>query len=659
MEFDTKTNCEQERQPDSIADKNIKSLVSTEMEMLKENYEEETDEISQMSNESIEIVMTKGALMLKEINEACTQQVFSNLQQQHTRECPNILPKQMASTPRGGNTFEVLVLPDSEDEDSDTTIDGTEENGERENSYNIEEYVIEVDESSVTDNMRLKVMETSAEAENKVTVDTGAILMEVTEEEAKQYEVEISIDFTSEGNTNDVNPVDTGHVKCQISSEQNGEENENIESEKEFKEDNFISQSETAEDITTKLKNKKDNTSGQNAKPNTETDIEKGSIESAPGDGPTLHVDMTKMFIPINEDNTVQNKTPEIEADEDPSDWMAASINSLIESANEAIMRGISKERILASIPDGQTRDSGTIDLFNDGQIDSAIHASIIENLRLSTSEDFGDNFWKEAKMSNRPNLSQSGPRFQPLLSEVSDSLDADCSSNRSTPISARSNDELLQLLETIDKQGKEMRQELDTAYSRDERQSQECTGDTMSLKMVERFNKEVEVLRDENNRMHREVAHSQEIATKDKHTITSLENSVQKLQDLIKLLREGKRELDKRNGSASVQVSHKESQADFVGCKNCPTLTDRIRQQNKRTDTLDLIHSLRVDASTQVFIPIKYDDIGHLKLDKTLQHPPPSTKSGMKATQMIDDILYQMSTIAANSSGIHAKIQY
>ena len=64
------------------------------------------------------------------------------------------------------------------------------------------------------------------------------------------------------------------------------------------------------------------------------------------------------------------------------SDWMAASINSLIESANEAVMRGISKENILASIQDVQDKENGTTK--DNEQVTSAIHNCIRENLKLS-----------------------------------------------------------------------------------------------------------------------------------------------------------------------------------------------------------------------------------------------------------------------------------
>ena len=41
-------------------------------------------------------------------------------------------------------------------------------------------------------------MEASNDVKKKVTVDTGKQLLEVTEDEAKQYEGEISIDFSTQ-----------------------------------------------------------------------------------------------------------------------------------------------------------------------------------------------------------------------------------------------------------------------------------------------------------------------------------------------------------------------------------------------------------------------------------------------------------------------------
>ena len=104
-----------------------KSCVRNEIDN-KEEQDEDIIGLSQLSDESIEIVMTKGALMLKEMQQVCDLQIFSESEPnipssphdvlEQTGEPANAFPSNMASTPRGNNKFEVLVLPDSSEEDS-------------------------------------------------------------------------------------------------------------------------------------------------------------------------------------------------------------------------------------------------------------------------------------------------------------------------------------------------------------------------------------------------------------------------------------------------------------------------------------------------------------------------------------------------------------
>ena len=591
MEFDMNSYSEAEMERGPQFKQHGKSCVRNEIDN-KEEQDEDIIGLSQLSDESIEIVMTKGALMLKEMQQVCDLQIFSESEPnilssphdvlEQTSEPANAFPSNMASTPRGNNKFEVLVLPDSseEDSDSDSTIDGSKENGEETET---EEHIIDLNQTNMLQKMELEVMEASNDVKKKVTVDTGKQLLEVTEDEAKQYEGEISIDFSTQMDI------------CEESSLENNKNQSLV--------------------------------------------VEKNKATSEKELGGNIP-NITDVFVPIAEHNVVEvYKEEEMES----SDWMAASINSLIESANEAVLRGISKEHILDSIQDVHDNENRTTK--DNEQVTSVIHNCIRENLKLSASHDF-------------PCQHVEDEAFQPLVSKVSENLNINCSSNRSTPVSVRSNDELLQLLDTIDKQGKEMRTELDTVYAQEKHG--ELVLDAVTSKTIESLKKEVEVLRDENLRMHKEVGSCQEAAAKDKSTISSLENSVVKLQDDLKLSQGKKRSFKsvttKEQGTRTdlIKTGNKEAQTDCVHRKNCATATDKVGKHEKRTDSFDLACSLRTDASTQVFIPFLEGDVKHFKTNQQHLNKTSSIRSGKRATQMIDDILYQMSTIAADNTDIN-----
>ena len=591
MEFDMNSYSETEMERGPQFKQHGKSCVRNEIDN-KEEQDEDIIGLSQLSDESIEIVMTKGALMLKEMQQVCDLQIFSESEPnipssphdvlEQTGEPANAFPSNMASTPRGNNKFEVLVLPDSseEDSDSDSTIDGSKENGEETET---EEHIINLNQTNMLQKMELEVMEASNDVKKKVTVDTGKQLLEVTEDEAKQYEGEISIDFSTQMDI------------CEESSLENNKNQSLV--------------------------------------------VEKNKATSEKELGGNIP-NITDVFVPIAEHNVVEvYKEEEMES----SDWMAASINSLIESANEAVLRGISKEHILASIQDVHDKENRTTK--DNEQVTSAIHNCIRENLKLSASHDF-------------PCQHVEDEAFQPLVSKVSENLNFNCSSNRSTPVSVRSNDELLQLLDTIDKQGKEMRTELDTVYAQEKHG--EFVLDAVTSKTIESLKKEVEVLRDENLRMHKEVGSCQEAAVKDKSTISSLENSVVKLQDDLKLSQGKKRSFKsvttKEQGTRTdlIKTGNKEAQTDCVHRKNCATATDKVGKHEKGTDSFDLACSLRTDASTQVFIPLLEGDVKLFKTNQQNLNKTSNTRSGKRATQMIDDILHQMSTIAADNTNIN-----
>ena len=605
MEFDMNSYSETEMERGPKFKQHGNSYARNEMD-----HEEEQDEViiglSQLSDESIEIVMTKGALMLKEMQQVCDLQTFSESEPnipssphyvEQTNEPTNAFPSNMASTPRGNNKFEVLVLPDSseEDSDSDSTIDGSKENGEETET---EEHIFDLNQTNMLQKMELEVMEASNDVKKKVTVDTGKQLLEVTEDEAKQYEGEISIDFSTEMDT------------CEESSLENNK-NQSLVVEK----NKATSEKELGGNI-----------------PNNNNHNEESN---------DLDVNITDVFVPIAEHNVVEVYKEEME----PSDWMAASINSLIESANEAVLRDISKEHILASIQDVHDKENRTTK--DNEQVTSAIHNCIRENLKLSASHDFPCQHVEDAA-------------FQPLVSKVSENLNTNCSSNRSTPVSVRSNDELLQLLDTIDKQGKEMRTELDTVYAQEKHG--EFVLDAVTSKTIESLKKEVEALRDENLKMHKEVGSCQEAAAKDKTTVTSPEKSIVKLQDELRLSQgenisfKNQSVTTKEQGTRTdlVKTGNKEAQTDCVHRNNCATATDKVGKHEKETDSFDLTCSLRTDASIQVFIPFLEGDVKLFKTNQQNLNKTSNTRSGKRATQMIDDILHQMSTIAADNTNIN-----
>ena len=606
MEFDMNSYSETEMECGPKFKQHGKSYVRNEIDN-KEEQDEDITGLSELSDESIEIVMTKGALMLKEMQQVCDLRIFSESEPnipssphyvlEQTNEPANAFPSNMASTPRGNNKFEVLVLPDSseEDDDSNSTIDGSKENGEERET---EEYIFDFNRANIVEKMELEVMETSNDVKKKVTVDTGKQLLEVTEDEAKQYEGEISIDFSTEMDIYEESKLENNKNKSLVM-----EQNQETTSEKKL---------------------------GGNIANNNNHKEESDDLD----------VNITNVFVPIAEHNAVEvHKEEEMES----SDWMAVSINSLIESANEAVLRGISKEHILASIQDVQDKENGATK--DNEQATSAIHSCIRENLKLSASHDF-------------PCQHVEDVAFQPFVSKVSENLNINCSSNRSTPVSVRSNDELLQLLDTIDKQGKEMRTELDTVYAQEKHG--EFVLDAVTSKTIETLKKEVEALRDENLRMHKEVGSCREAAAKDKSTISSLESSVVKLQDDLKLSQGKKKSFKsvttKEQGTRTdlVKTGNKEAQTDCVHRKNCATATDKVGKHEKETDSFDLACSLRTDASTQVFIPFLEGDVKHFKTNQQNLNKTSSIRSGKRATQMIDDILYQMSTIAADNTDIN-----
>ena len=606
MEFDMNTHSETKMESQPKLKKYEKSCARKEM-----YYEEDQDEdvigLSQLSDESIEIVMTKGALMLKEMQQVCNSQFFSDGEPnvsfpshvvlEQTNEPTDTIPSNMASTPRGNNKFEVLVLPDSseEDENSNTTIDGTAENGEEGETWGCS---LDLSGTSIREKMELEVMETNNDVEKKITVDTGKQLLEITEDEAKEYEGEISIDFSAEIDNYEGSRLQNNKNQSLVM-----QKIQEKTSEKEF---------------------------GRNIRSNNNHKEESNDLD----------VNITRVFVPIAENDVVGvHKEEEM----DSSDWMAASINSLIESANEAVLRGISRERILASIQDVQDKENG--DTKDSDQVTSEIRNTIIENLNRSASQDFACQPVGDAA-------------FQPSLSESFDN-----NSNRSTPVSARSNDELLQLLDTIDKQGKEMRTELEIVYAQEKHD--EFVPDVATLKIIERLNKEVEALRDENLRMHKEVESCQEAAVKDKSTITSLENFIVKLQDVVRLLQEERKSFknqsivtkEKSTGTNLVKTGNKEVQTDYLQRKNCATATEKVGKHEKGTDSFDLACALRTDACTQVFIPFLEGDVTHLKANQQNLNTTLGMRSGKRATQMIDDILYQMSTIAPDNIDTNTNI--
>ena len=597
MEFDMNPHSETKMESQPKLKQHKKSYAGKEMDC-ENDQDEDVVGLSQLSDESIEIVMTKGALMLKEMQQVCNSQFFSegepnasfpsHVVLEQTNEPADAIPSNMASTPRGNNKFEVLVLPDSseEDEDSNTTIDGIKENGEEETW----EYILDLSGTSIGEKM--EVMETNNDVEKKVTVDTGKQLLEITEDEAKQYEGEISIDFSAEMDNYEGSRLP--NIKNQSLVMQTNQE---------------------------KTSGKE---SGRNI-PNNNNHKEESN---------DLDINITNVFVPIAEKDVVDvHKEEEM----DLSDWMAASINSLIESANEAVLRGISKEHILASIQDVEDKENGGTK--DSEQLTSEIRNTIIENLNSSASQDF----------ACQP--------VQPLLSKVSESFDIN--SNRSTPVFASSNDELLQLLDTIDKQGKEMRTELDIAHAQEKHD--EFAFDVATSKTIERLNKEVEDLRDENLRMQKEVESCQEAAAKDKSIITSLKNSIVRLQDVVRLSQEERKSFknlsittkEQSTGTNLLKTGNKGVQTDCVHRKTCATATDMVGKHEKGTGSFDLVCSPKTDVCTQVFIPFLEGDVTHLKTNQQSLNTTIGMRSGKRATQMIDDILYQMSTIASDKIDI------
>ena len=204
------------------------------------------------------------------------------------------------------------------------------------------------------------------------------------------------------------------------------------------------------------------------------------------------------------------------------------------------------------------------------------------------------------------------------------------------------------------------MRTELDTVYAQEKHG--EFVLDAVTSKTIESLKKEVEVLRDENLRMHKEVGSCQEAAAKDKSTVTSLEKSIVKLQDELRLSQgenisfKNQSVTTKEQGTRTdlVKTGNKEAQTDCVHRNNCATATDKVGKHEKETDSFDLACSLRTDASTQVFIPFLEGDVKLFKTNQQNLNKTSNTRSGKRATQMIDDILHQMSTIAADNTNIN-----
>ena len=677
-----------------------------------DNYNDDVDnDLSIKSNESIEIVMTKGAQMLKDMQTAFASSGFpqQGIPPELIAQALGNMPPEMREAAAQGGDLEILILPDSSEEDEESNEGKSNEGKGKESQEDVsgeENYVIEVGAADqITDDMCIRVMEMSNNAQGKVTIDTGDRLVELSEREAKLFEREVEDETVFYRNkTDDEKRLEEEGLEMNGTSEVSEVETDpDVEVVSEEGDGN-----EVLVDVGT-LKS-------QDQHPPLSQELEEaeqaGVIDSDMKDsndngeeGSRVHVvDMTKMFVPIAEisDSDLNQSDLGLEEDTsgDPADWMSASINSLIESANEAVKRGITKEQILANLSDIPEKDSDHP--MNDAEVSSAIHDTVAEKFDLfntmnSEHSSIKDNQSRTMSESTTPeipeqteqtltmspsecvrpkkaadlyqNLKQSRPKFQPVPMQKSASLEVEDGSNRSTPISARSSDELLQLLEAIGQQGQEMKSELESAYAREAYFMQENSEENpVPSRALDRLSKEVEVLRDENKRMHQEVKDCRIASERDRTIIGSLEGSVHKLQDIISILQEenhDKETNDTHSQTDKVITVHQESQIQVAKTisQNTQTKkpcvistgisTEQIRQRSFGTYTSDRLIAFKVDAGVQVFVPLREDEIKHLQHMRELNNSAPgsmttsSSKTGKKASQMIDDILYQMSTIA------------
>ncbi len=672
-----------------------------------DNYTDDVDnDLSIKSNESIEIVMTKGAQMLKDMQTAFASSGFpqQGIPPELIAQALGNMPPEMREVAAQGGDLEILILPDSSEEDEESNEGKSNEGKDKISQEDVsgeENYVIEVGAADqITDDMCIRVMEMSNNAQGKVTIDTGDRLVELSEREAKLFEREVE----------DETVIFRNKTDDEKRLEEEGQENKGTSevSEVETDPDVEVLSEEGGSDVIVDLGTLK----SQDEHPPLSQELEEADqCESMKqsndnGEGSRVHVvDMTKMFVPIAEisDSDLNQSDLGLEEDTsgDPADWMSASINSLIESANEAVKRGITKEQILANLSDIQEKDSDNP--VNDAELSSAIHDTVAEKFDLFNTLNSEHSSIKDSNQSRtmsesttpeipeqidqtqtvsqtecvRPkkspglyqNLRQSGPKFQPVPMQKSSSLEVEDGSNRSTPISARSSDELLQLLEAIGQQGQEMKSELESAYAREAYLMQENPEENpIPSRALERLSKEVEVLRDENKRMHKEVKDCRTASERDRTIIGSLEGSVHKLQDIITILQEenhDKDTKDRHSQTDKVITVHQESQIQVAKTISQDTqtkkprvistgsITDQIRQRSFGTYTSDRLIAFKVDAGVQVFVPLREDEIKHLQHMRELSSATPSgmattsSKVGKKASQMIDDILYQMSTIA------------
>ncbi len=200
--------------------------------------------------------------------------------------------------------------------------------------------------------------------------------------------------------------------------------------------------------------------------------------------------------------------------------------------------------------------------------------------------------------------------------------------------LSVGSEDELLDLLEVIGKQGEKMRTELDDLQSEGSDQSR-----PLSSRASQRLTAEVEVLRAENQRLQQEVNASRESLARDRANILSLEASVRKLQNLTGLqssFDQSEKPADKSEISCAERHKvHQETQTE-----------EAVHLKGAKTSAPVTNYSPESAHSTKAIGSIGRDHIKH----ETVDRGRGMTGGSKLAANMMDELLLQLSSVAVES---------
>ena len=288
-------------------------------------------------------------------------------------------------------------------------------------------------------------------------------------------------------------------------------------------------------------------------------------------------IDMSKMFIPISIpgqgdqeitveidpsgfdfSSMVQNEDGSIEVDieREVHNWMAKSASKFVHYSSSGLSPNT--DNIVYSTPNkaSETKVTGQYDVC-DAEVNSAIRAAITEQLHFPN------------KSSSDDSPSHTGPTIRPL-SETPPQQDT---SSRSVGSSSSlfdvspADDEVLQLLEQIGKQGQEMKKELEQTQQREICLFQEKSQEEVRLAAtVTLLEKELRALRTENKKLYRDINTGKNTNKRDQGMVQRLESAMEDLQTRIHTLQRENTDLKKVNATLerrSRMVMHKSTMTE------------------------------------------------------------------------------------------------